>query len=153
MLIIIVAMDENKGIGKDGQLPWHIKDDMRLFKQNTMGHKLVMGRKTYEGLPGKLVGRQMYICGKKLENQDDEIMIDDLEAFLKLHQDDEEIYFIGGGATIYQQAYPYCQKAYISFVKGEYEVDTYFEAFNDDDWSITKEEEYDQFTYRELERK
>ena len=157
MLITIVAIDEEKGIGKNGQLPWHIREDLQLFKQNTLHHSILMGQTTYDHMPRKLRDRHTYVCSIDPEYQitdDPEAeVIHDLEAFLKQHQDDEEEVFVCGGASIYRQSYPYCKKAYISFVKGTHDVDTYFDAFNLDDWIIEKEVEYEQFIYREMRRR
>ena len=77
----------------------------------------------------------------------------DLIAFLEEHKDDNVEYIICGGASIYRQSYPYAKKAYISFIKKEYEVDTYFDAYNPDDWDIAVEEEHEEFIYRDLHRK
>jgi len=89
----------------------------------------------------------------KIEGDEDAEVIYDLSAFMKEHQFDDEVYFVCGGASIYRQAYPYCQKAYISFVKGKHEVDTYFDIFSMEDWIIDKEINYDEFIYREMSRK
>jgi dihydrofolate reductase len=154
MLSFIVAFDPNQGIGIKGSLPWHIRDDLKLFKQNTLGKNIVMGQTTYENLPRKLTDRRIFVVSNDEDFHDDEVtIIRDLIPFLQLHQNDEEEYFICGGASIYRQSYPYCNRAFISFVKKEYEVDTHFGVFDFDDWFITKEVDYDEFIYRELIRR
>ncbi|MBR2066660.1 MAG: dihydrofolate reductase [Solobacterium sp.] len=156
MLIISIAMDENKGIGYKGALPWHLKEELKLFKANTLHHNLIMGQTTYDGLPRKLNDRHTYVCSLDPQYQIDDpdaTVIYDLEAFLKEHEEDDEIYFVCGGASIYKQAYPHCKKAYISFVKGEFKVDTYFDIFQEEDWFIEKEVEYEDFIYKEMVRK
>ena len=80
-------------------------------------------------------------------------VVNDLIAFLEEHKEDETEYIICGGASIYRQSYPYCSKAYVSFVKEEYETDTKFDAFDLNDWDIVKEEDHPDFIYRELIRK
>ena len=156
MLIISIAMDKNQGIGIKGSLPWHIKEELKLLKSNTLHKNIVMGQTTYDHMPRKLVDRHMIIASidpeYKVDDPDAEVIYD-LKQFLIDHQDDEEEYIICGGASIYRQAYPYCKKAWISFIKGEYEVDTYFDIFNLEDWNIEKEVEYEEFTYRELSKK
>ena len=77
----------------------------------------------------------------------------DLIGFLKEHENDETEYVVCGGASIYRQAYPYAKKAYISFIRKEYEVDTWFDVYEEDDWNVILEEDYDEFVYRVLERK
>ena len=156
MLVISIAMDENKGIGYKGALPWHLKEELKLFKANTLHHNILMGQTTYDGLPRKLVDRHIYVCSidpsYKVDDEDVTV-VHDLEGFLKEHENDEEEYIVCGGASIYRQAYPYCKKALISFVKGEYEVDTYFDCFDLKDWDQTKEVDYEDFKYCEFERK
>lgn len=156
MLIISIAMDENKGIGYKGALPWHFKEELQLFKANTLNHNILMGQTTFDGLPRKLVDRHIYVCSADPNytvEEEDVTVIYDLDAFLKEHENDEEIYFVCGGASIYRQAYPYCKKAYISFIKGTFEVDTYFACYDEADWEVEKEVEYNDFIYRELTRK
>ena len=156
MLIIHVAIDENKGIGKNGSLPWHLKEDLQIFKKNTLHHSVLMGQTTYDNMPRKLKNRHTIVCTIDPEytlDEEDTEVIYDLKSFLQEHQYDEEEIFVAGGASIYRQAYPYCEKAYISFVKGEHDVDTYFSVFDMNDWDIEKEVEYEDFVYRELKRK
>lgn len=154
MISFIVAFDPNQGIGIDGGLPWHIRDDLLLFKQNTLNRHIVMGQTTYDKLPRKLVDRKITVVSIDPEYTAEDVEVThDLIAFLEEHQYDETEYFICGGASIYRQAYPYATKAYISFVKKEYKVDTYFGVYEESDWDVVKEVDYPEFTYKELIRK
>lgn len=156
MLTISIAMDENKGIGIKGRLPWHLKEELKLFKSNTVGKTILMGQTTYDGLPRKLKDRHTVVCSidpeYKVDDPDAEVTYD-LMKFLneKEFSDDEVI--VCGGASIYRQAYPFCHKALISFIKGDYEVDTHFDVFDMNDWEVVKEVEYEDFIYREMNRK
>ena len=156
MLTISIAMDENKGIGIKGRLPWHLKEELKLFKSNTVGKTILMGQTTDDGLPRKLKDRHTVVCSidpeYKVDDPDAEVTYD-LMKFLneKEFSDDEVI--VCGGASIYRQAYPFCHKALISFVKGDYEVDTHFDVFDMNDWEVVKEVEYEDFIYREMNRK
>ena len=156
MLTISIAMDQNKGIGIKGRLPWHLKEELKLFKSNTVGKTILMGQTTYDGLPRKLKDRHTVVCSidpqYKVDDPDAEVTYD-LMKFLneKEFSDDEVI--VCGGASIYRQAYPFCHKALISFVKGDYEVDTHFDIFDMNDWEVVKEVEYEDFIYREMNRK
>lgn len=155
MFSLVVALDENKGIGKDNVLPWHIKEDLKLFKQNTLNHKIVMGITTFSNLPRKLVDRYPIVVTKKIDYHvdDPDVTIEhDLLSFLQKHQNDDEEYIICGGASIYRQSYPYCKKAYVSFVKGSYQCDTFFDNFDINDFKVIKEEAFEEFIYQELER-
>ena len=154
MISFIVAFDPNQGIGFKGSLPWHISDDLKLFKQNTLHQQIVMGRTTYDNLPKKLNDRHIIVVSTNPNYTAEDVeVIHDLIGFLEEHKDDETEYFICGGGSIYRQAYPYARKAYISFVKKEYESDTYFGVYDPNDWNIIKEVDYPEFVYRELERK
>ena len=156
MISFSVAFDPNKGIGKDGKLPWHIKEELQVFKRNTLYKNILMGQTTYDHMPGKLKNRHTIVVtidpNYHVDDEDTDVIYD-LIAFLKEHQYDEEEYIVCGGASIYRQAYPYATKAYVSFIKNVYEVDTYFDIFDLNDWEITKEVEHDDFLERELTRK
>lgn len=154
MISFSVAFDPNQGIGYKNIMPWHIKEEFKVFRRNTMFKNIVMGQTTYDNLPGKLKDRYITVVSidpnYKAEGCE---VTNDLIEFLKTHENDEEEYIICGGASIYRQAYPYAKKAYISFIKKEYEVDTYFDMYKQDDWDVVVQEEYDEFIFRELKRK
>ena len=156
MLTISIAMQENKGIGYKGRLPWHLKEELKLFKNNTIGKNILMGQTTYEGLPRKLKDRHTIVCSidpeYRVDDPDAEVTYD-LKGFLEEKEFSDDEVIVCGGASIYRQAYPYCQRALISFVKGEYEVDAYFSVFEMSDWQIDREVEYEDFIYREMSRK
>ncbi len=154
MFSFSVAIDPNKGIGINGVLPWHIKEELQLFRKNTLHKNIVMGQTTYDKLPGKLKNRNIFVVSWE-ENYQPEgvVVIKDLIEFLIEHEDDEEEYIICGGASIYRQAYPYCQKGYLSVIKKEYDVDAYLDCFDFADWKTMEKDEYDEFIYYLLERK
>lgn len=154
MISFSIAFDPNKGIGYKNVMPWHIKEEFKVFRRNTMFKNIVMGQTTYDNLPGPLKDRYITVVSIDPEYKRENVEVtNDLIGFLKEHENDETEYIICGGASIYRQAYPYCKKGYVSFIKKEYEVDTYFDVFDMNDWDIVKEEEYDEFKYRELIRK
>ena len=154
MISFSVAIDPNKGIGIKGSLPWHIKEELQLFKRNTMDKHILMGQTTYDNLPGSLPGRKVIVVTIDPNYSKDDVEVtNDLIKFLQDHQNDETEYIVCGGASIYRQAYPYASKAYVSFIKKEYEVDTKFDSFELNDWDIVEEVDYEQFIYRQLNRK
>lgn len=154
MISFMVAFDVNRGIGLNGKLPWHISEDLQTFKRVTLNQHIVMGQTTYDFLPRKLKDRYITVVSidPNYEAEGCEV-VHDLKAFLEEHKDDETEYIICGGASIYRQSYPYARKAYISFVKDAYEVDTYFDAYNEEDWEVVNEIDYPEFTFKELIRK
>ena len=154
MISFSVALDPNKGIGYRNVLPWHIREELQVFKRNTLYKNIVMGQTTFDNLPGKLKDRYITVVSLDPDYHPVDVKVEnDLIAFLQKHENDPEEYIICGGASIFRQAYPYAKKAYVSFIKKEYEVDTYFDAFDLNEWDITAEEEHEEFIYRELNRK
>ena len=154
MISFSVASDPNKGIGYKNVLPWHIKEELQVFKRNTLFKNIVMGQTTFDNLPGKLEDRYITVVSLDPDYHPEDVEVyHDLIAFLEEHENDEEEYIICGGASIFRQAYPYAKKAYVSFIKKEYEVDTYFDVFELNDWKIVEEEDHEEFIYRLLSRK
>ncbi len=154
MISFSVAIDPNKGIGYKNVLPWHIKEELQVFKRNTLFKNIVMGQTTFDNLPGKLKDRYITVVSLDSEYHPEGVEVyHDLIGFLKEHENDEEEYIICGGASIFRQAYPYAKKAYVSFIKKEYEVDTYFDVFDLNDWEIMEEEDHKEFIYCLLQRK
>ncbi|MBR2998368.1 dihydrofolate reductase [Candidatus Saccharibacteria bacterium] len=134
MFSIIAAIGQKNELGKNGGLVWHIKDDMKHFKNTTMGHKIVMGRNTWLSLPGKLPGRENIVISESTIDGPD-LIINDLEQFAKKHQDtDEEIFIIGGG-MIYRQFLPYAKNLYLTEIHATDEnADTFFPEFKKSDY-------------------
>lgn len=97
MFSIIAAIGRNRELGKDGDLVFHIKEDMKYFRDTTKGHKIVMGRKTWESLPGKLPNRENIVISRH-PVEDADATITDLDKFIAQNENtDEEIFIIGGG--------------------------------------------------------
>ena len=154
MLSIIVAYDQAKGIGKDGWMPWDLPQDLRLFKERTLGHPLIMGATTFFGLKTPLSERHTYVINEEvLEESDSVTYVTDLLRFLEVAQAEDVEYFVCGGASIYRQALPFCEKMYISHVAGSYPADTYFPDFDEDDWEVINEEDYQDFVLKEYQRR
>ena len=154
MISFSVAIDPNKGIGYRNVLPWHIREDLQVFKRNTLFKNIVMGQTTFDNLPGKLKDRYITVVSLDPDYHPENVEVyHDLIGFLEEHENDEEEYIICGGASIFRQAYPYARKAYVSFIKKEYDVDTYFDVFDLKDWEIVEEEDHEEFVYRLLKRK
>lgn len=132
MISAIVAVDENWGIGYNGDLLAHIPNDLKYFKELTTGHIVIMGRKTWDSLPNKpLSNRKHIIITHNINNLaiDSEVSFGcTLEELLKseLKEFKEDIFIIGGG-SIYEQLLPYCDRVYVTKILKKFEnVDTYF---------------------------
>lgn len=127
---LIAAVDLDWGIGKEGNIPWHIPGDMKFFRDMTLGNVVIMGRKTLESLPGgrPLKGRTNIILTQNFNYRvDGGIVVHSTEEVLEHIRDypSDKVFVIGGG-TIYQQMMPFCDTAYITKVTGKFGADTYF---------------------------
>lgn len=120
-------MARNRVIGKDNQLPWHLSEDLRHFKALTMGHTIIMGRKTFESIGHPLPGRKNVILTRNQDFQADGVEVGhDLSDWLR--QAADEKVFIIGGAELYQQALPHTQTLYLTMIDQDFEGDAYFPA-------------------------
>lgn len=139
MLSIIVATASNNAIGKDNNLLWHISEDLKRFKEITSGHKILMGRKTFESLPGILPNRPHIVLTRDNNfkvNSDKVTVIHNLDEVINNYKDsDEEIFIIGGG-EIYNLLMPYANKLYLTKIKKEFDADTYFPQIDINEWEV-----------------
>ncbi|NFT07429.1 MULTISPECIES: dihydrofolate reductase [Clostridium] len=142
MLSIIVAIAKNNVIGNDNKLIWHISEDLKRFKEITSGKTIVMGRKTFESLPGVLPNRKHIILTRdknfKVNSECVEIIYDFDELLNKYKNSDDEVFIIGGG-EIYKQLLPYSNKLYLTKINKDFDGDTYFPQINYNDFKIDYE--------------
>ena len=124
----IVAMSENRVIGAAGGIPWHLPEDFRFFKQTTLGHAIVMGRKTYDSLGKPLPGRQNIVLSRHLTPISGVTLIHTREELLSLGIPSEEIFVIGG-SEIYRLLLPDCDTIFVTHVHRVVEGDTFFPEF------------------------
>ncbi len=131
---IITAMDKNRLIGRNNNLPWRLPKDLEYFRRITMGKRIIMGRKTYEAIGRLLDGRENIIITRNknfiIKNG---IVIHSLKELLEKYNN-EELFVIGGG-EIYKQFLPYANKLYITKIHHEFEGDTYFPWINNNEWT------------------
>ncbi len=131
----VVAIGKNRGLGLDGKLLWHIPDDLKRFKQLTLGHPIIMGRKTFESILGytqgkPLPGRTNIVISRKGLTFADVLVVSSLEeAIAKAKELDSVEIHIGGGAQIYEQALPFIDKLYLTLIDDEKEADSFFPPF------------------------
>lgn len=128
----IAAMSLNRVIGRDGAIPWHLPEDFRWFKRATLGHAVLMGRKTYRSIGKPLPGRLNLVVsrGETIDAPEVEL-IPDLGRFSPEAYAPREVW-IAGGAEIYGQLLGRCAELYLSVVKREVEGDTFFPPFESD---------------------
>lgn len=138
MLSIIVAKSKNNAIGKDNKLLWNIPDDLKRFKKLTTGHTIIMGRKTFESLGRVLPNRYHIVLTRdKTYNVEDENVkiINDISEIDKYINDENE-YFVIGGAQIYATLISKCQRLYITQIEKDFIGDSYFPKINEQEWNI-----------------
>ncbi|TYR81159.1 dihydrofolate reductase [Priestia megaterium] len=124
MISLIVAMDQNRLIGKENDLPWRLPEDLKYFKRITTGHTVVMGRKTFESIGKPLPNRENIILTRQ-ENYQPEgtTVIHSIEELQKLG---EKELFVIGGATLYEQTLEVASRLYVTHIEEAFEGDTYF---------------------------
>lgn len=160
MNIIVVAWEANKIIGLENGLPWQrIKNDLKLFKERTMGHALIMGRKTWESFGAKpLPGRLNVVLSRQdIEPVDGAVFVKTWEEALaaaNAYKENEDVFIIGG-AEIYRQALEQkiVDKMIVSWVFGIYKGDTFFPEFDENEWDVRTIVQYEEFDLREYTKK
>ncbi|MDH5601838.1 MAG: type 3 dihydrofolate reductase [Gammaproteobacteria bacterium] len=136
---MIAAMTEDRVIGIENTLPWKLPNDMKWFRQNTLGKPIVMGRKTFESFGAKpLPQRTNIIITRDPSYQaDDCIVVYSIDEALKAAGDVDEVMIIGG-ASFYQQMLPKADRMYLTFVEATLEGDAWFPEFDLNDWNETE---------------
>ena len=138
IISLLVAMDEHNGIGKNNRLPWHLSADLKRFKALSMGHHVIMGRKTYESIGRPLPGRVLVIVTRSPDYQAEGCLVaHSLEEALDIaRQAGESAAFVIGGGQIFAQALPLAERIYLTRVHTVSEADVFFPEFDERDWSI-----------------
>lgn len=139
---LVVAIAENRAIGKNNQLLWHLPADLKHFKQITSGHTVIMGRKTYDSIGKPLPNRRNIVItrqkGLQLEGVE---VVNSLTEAIALCKAENEVFLIGG-AEIYKTALPLTQKIYLTTVHQSFEADAFFPEININEWVETEKESY-----------
>lgn len=133
-LSAIVAMSENRAIGREQQIPWHLPADLKHFKAITMGYPIIMGRRTYESIGKPLPGRSNIIVSRDVNFKvPDCVVVHSVGAALDAAAHSKEIFVIGG-ATLYEALLPRTQRLYLTIVHQVIEGDTYFPELQLSEW-------------------
>ena len=138
---MIVAMAVNRVIGKGGDIPWKIPGEQKLFKKITLGHCIIMGRKTYESIQQPLPQRTNIVITRQGSYEAPGCrVVGSLQAAIDACPADEEEVFICGGGQLYHEALPQADRLYLSILPRVVEGDTYFPEFSVDDFKLTSAE-------------
>ena len=135
MISMIAAVGKNRELGKNNGLVWRIPADMKFFKNTTMGHKTIMGYKTYKSLPGDLPGREMIVLSyEKIDGNVETVY--SIDEILDKYLNSEEEVFICGGASLYSQFVKYANKMYLTEIDStDSEADVFFPEFDKSEWN------------------
>ena len=142
MISMVVAMAENRAIGKGNKLLWHLPDDFKHFKTLTMGKPVLMGRKTYESIGNPLPGRKNIVVTRDNGFSVGGVtVVNSIDAALAAVEEDDEVMVIGG-ASFYQQMLPLTKNIYLTFVHQAFEADVFFPELNLDEWQAVEKREH-----------
>ena len=151
MITVIAAIAKNNALGKDNQLIWYLPADLKLFKKVTLGHHIIMGRKTFESFPKPLPNRTHVVITKQEDYKVPHgiIVVNSLKDALDVAKEDNQPFIIGGG-EIYKQSLEVADKIYLTLVHQEFEGDTQFPELNSEwakmdrkDFSADEKNQYD----------
>ena len=162
IISLIAALDEKRGLGFENQIPWHLPRDLARFKKLTMGHHLILGRKTYQSIGKPLPGREMLVLSRDPAFRlKDSQVVDRLSEALRIAREagDGEVFVIGGG-EIYSQALPLADRMYLTSVHTLSQSDTFFPEYDLKNWHLICEQDFPadaknpyRTTFRQLIRK
>lgn len=137
MISLIWAMDDNRVIGKNNQLPWHLPEDLKFFKKTTIGHPIAMGRKTHDSIGRSLPGRENIIITRNKDYSSDGCtVLSSVEELIQYSKDQNKEIFVIGGAEIFKAVFPFADRLYITKIYHTFEGDTYFPEIDMDQWNL-----------------
>jgi len=142
---IIVAVSDNNVIGRANDLPWHLSSDLKRLKALTMGHCMIMGKKTWESVGKPLPGRRIIVVthDPSFQTMDGVVAVPTVERAFEVARDDDEV-FIAGGATIYEQTLHTADRMYLTRVHADVAGDTFFPEFDDvTEWKLVDSEHWE----------
>lgn len=142
-LSLIVAVADDRAIGQDNSLPWHLPADLKRFRETTTGHTVLMGRNAYLSLPkGALPNRRNVIVSATLKEAVGAEVYPSIEVALEAVKNDGEVFLIGG-AQLYEAILPFCDKLYLTTVKGSFpDADTFFPELDLAEWNLVEESSF-----------
>ncbi|NTV41271.1 MAG: dihydrofolate reductase [Candidatus Moranbacteria bacterium] len=151
---IICAIGENRAIGKNNQLLWHIPEDFKYFKEKTMGHAIVMGQKTFESIGKPLPDRTTIVLSNDPDFEAEGVIVARTfdEVFQKAAEIEKDEIFICGGGSVYAQTIALADRLYLTVVEGSFEADVFFPEYDDFKKIVSeRKSQDDNFRYKFLE--
>ena len=153
--IIISALDEERAIGKSGDIPWHYPEDLKYFKEKTTGYSVLMGRKTYESLPEDfrpLPDRENIVLTRSDPKFNESVKV--VNSLEEAYQSAEnEKLFIAGGASVYEQTLDDADKIILTKIPGTHDGDTFFPEWDEENWDLESKREEGELVFEEFTSK
>jgi dihydrofolate reductase len=142
LISLIVAMEQSRGIGRAGKLPWHLRVDLQRFKQLTTGYHLILGRKTWESIGRPLPGRKIIVISRNAAYSAPGCRLASslLDALHLAEEAGDNETFIGGGSQIFSLALPLAQRIYLTQVHASIPCDVFFPEFDPAAWLLTSQQ-------------
>ena len=151
-ITLIAALGSNRVIGRDGEMPWHLSEDLKHFKRTTMGHPIVMGRKTFESIGRVLPGRRTIVITRQQGWSHPGVeTAHSLPEALSLAGPGDEVFIVGGG-EVYAEAMPFAQRMVLTEVDESPEGDTWFPEWSPKQWREVAREPHEGFEIATYER-
>ncbi|WP_123623269.1 dihydrofolate reductase [Halorubrum sp. CSM-61] len=167
-LVSVAAIAENRAIGKDGEVPWpHIEADVRQYRERVAGSPVILGRRTFDSMRDDLPGARQIVVSRSVDAVDvpTAVVADGVDSAIERAEEiagendtadtidgDVPVYVLGGGA-IYELFQPRLDRMVLSHVKGSYDGDTFYPAWDEAEWTVAEETAFDRFTLREWIRR
>lgn len=145
--IVIAALAHNRVIGVNDRLPWRVPEEYRQFLDFITGQTVIWGRKTFEIFGKRPPSKRNIVVSFEPKSYDAAETVLSIEEALQRAEQFPETIFIAGGAAIYEQTLPLADKMYLSFIEGDYDGDTFFPEFDENDWEIEERRQQPRFTF------
>jgi len=144
LISLIAALDQRGGIGRSGHMPWRLSDDLKHFRSLTLGHHVLMGRKTYATVQGKLPGRRLMVLSHNLTfRAQDGLVFSSFDAAVgAARAADEDELFVIGGEQVFALALPLAQRFYLTRVYVDADCDVFFPPFDASQWQLTSQQDF-----------
>ena len=158
-LASVAALAENRAIGRDDEVPWsHIEADVRQYRERVADSPVILGRRTFDSMRGDLPGSRQIVVSRSVDSVDvpTAVVADGVAPAIELAEEitgsDGAVYVLGGEA-IYELFQPHLDRMFLSHVAESYEGDTFYPAWDADEWTVATETAFDRFTLREWVRR
>jgi len=153
--IIITAIDEERGIGKDSEIPWHYSEDMKFFRRKTLENPVIMGRKTYESLPEDYrplpKRKNIVLTGSEREFDESVSKANSLEEAYKIAEKHGDKVFMAGGSSVYEQTLKDADKVILTEIPGKHDCDRFFPELGEE-WKESDEIDLGELKVKEYSR-